>query len=390
LKKFCNSAAGSGGPVLSTFLQETGHQDAPAFVLKYRECLRLAARRDAEASPVWVSALLLRGYGEDQACSSVHYLCNNDMERKSCEVARHATRDLPLCWISLESDGQVCMPTDCLRVDEVLAAMGTQFSYKPYRVIDDIIAAMKLKYSGVPGKYFGITDPDWENAQFARTQGVRRLREGEGPALTFSPWLPNFILPCGRMFADVWRSVASSEKDCAWWVFSEGRLWKTVPDFVARTKLCTIIQSAVAQAMRIHISNIPANVANGKFTLACLKNLDCHLYDAAFLKSSDGPATRFFVQFSDGVVLDRRTHLVSDSLLDMYISKHTGYPFPHAGIQAITDRLQAQGLDLESIIRRAIAAESADPFTDLPADVSADLDRVAVTEGHQTADSRCC
>ena len=48
LKKFCNSAAGSGKPVMDEFLAATGVVAPPEWCVEYRENLREAARRDVE------------------------------------------------------------------------------------------------------------------------------------------------------------------------------------------------------------------------------------------------------------------------------------------------------------------------------------------------------
>lgn len=378
LKLFCNSAAGSGQPVLDSFLQSTNLGKAPEFVLNYRQCLRAAAMQDLARRPGWAVQLEARGYSPDQLKNKIHYLENSIEERMRCEKARADASMVE--WISLESDGQVCLPSSITK-QEILEAMGAGFAYKPYRSFDAIVVAFQEKHPEVNVKYFGIVDKDWTTTQFACAQGAKRLRQGENPALTFSPWLPTFIMDPGRMLKDMWRTVPGGEKTCTWWRFTEGGLWENVPDFVAQTQLCCQIQRAVAHAMRIEVDDIPKSVAAGTFCNSCLGYLDSHMYDDKFLKSLDGPNTRFFVQFSDGVVLDRRTLQISKSELEMYISKNTGYPFPAKDIQAVQDRLSSQGLHLESIIKRALDSEEVEPFDKLPDDVAADFDKVAAIEG---------
>ena len=109
LKLFCNSAAGSGKPVLDTFLDKTGLEEAPEWVLGYRDNLREAARRDTEHNAEVARILEKRGLMESDVTNKTHYICNARDERADFDESVSAARSI-VDVVGLESDGCPCMP----------------------------------------------------------------------------------------------------------------------------------------------------------------------------------------------------------------------------------------------------------------------------------------
>ena len=176
--------------------------------------------------------------------------------------------------------------------------------------------------------------------------------------------------------------MPGSEDSVSWWRFQNG-LWDNLTAVIAKSNLEDIVVKVIKQLLKCKDNQLPKFVADGKLPAAVVPYLQSKLFDATLLESMDGPSSRFFLLFSDGILLDRRTHHVSPSTLDKYISKHCGYPYPAAEIEAIQNRLTAQGLDLCDILRRAVLAETLHEgdFERLPNTLNLELDRVAATKG---------
>ena len=109
LKLFCNSAAGSGKPVLDKFLKEAGLEEPPAWVVGYRENLREAARRDTERNDEIAKVFEKQGLMQHAITNKTHYVCNDRDERVEFEEAVGAV-DRIADVVGLESDGCPCMP----------------------------------------------------------------------------------------------------------------------------------------------------------------------------------------------------------------------------------------------------------------------------------------
>ena len=142
LKLFCNSAAGSGKPVLDTFLEETGLKEAPEWVLGYRDNLREAARRDTEHNVEVARILEKRGLMERDVANKTHYICNARDERAEFDESVSAIHQM-VDVVGLESDGCPCLPLNGELPSEQWrahmldlmgnAAASTTHVYKPYR-----------------------------------------------------------------------------------------------------------------------------------------------------------------------------------------------------------------------------------------------------------------
>ena len=206
LKEFCNSAAGSGEPVLQKFLADAALQAAPRWAVQYRDALRLAATRDEAAHPAWCLALRQAGVPADKIRNKVHYLVNCVAERQRCEAGRARVGEDLAMFIGLESDGVVAIPLGQQTPDGLLNLMGPDFAIKPYRSWDGIISGFKAKYPMVAPHLFDEVDVDWEVSEGSKLESIMRIRRGEKPSRVLATCVPDFILDAMTAVKDVYRS----------------------------------------------------------------------------------------------------------------------------------------------------------------------------------------
>ena len=219
LKDFCNSAAGSGEPVVDTFLMASGLQELPQWARLYRDQLRTAAARDYEAHPDWVAVLSQDGRSQREITNKIHYVCNCITERQEVEAARVrvATAPLnpdPVRWTSNESDGLVAIPDRGVGRPawdtRVLALMGSKFSIKPYREFDELVTVFRNKHPEIHDLLFSTYDDKWVDIEKIKLECARRIRNNEQPSMRYAKCMPFCLMAQGCMVKDIFRPISPS------------------------------------------------------------------------------------------------------------------------------------------------------------------------------------
>ena len=281
LKEFCNAAAGSGEPVLSTFLEAVGLTKAPEWVLQYRQCLRDAAKADVAKNPHWRQVLEEDGYCDWEVTNKVHYMANCVIERCEGDLAYAAAGEC-IDLVSHESDGHPVLLKGKATADTVLGLLNgiqsnTGYVLKPYRSMPEIIAHLKETNPEVPPRLFELKDPDWEKKALKRVELARRLKAGGKPSLLVAEVLPQILCAPGVLICDRWKSVPQDKKTTSMCSFTRGPTgggyWEEDPAPVAKVKMESLVVEACCNLMGIKEVHAPDYFLAGPFTSGVVERL---------------------------------------------------------------------------------------------------------------------
>lgn len=392
LKDFCNSAAGSGQPVIDKFLADTGLMMLPTWATSYRSAVCVAMDRDVASEPGWVNKLRAKQYSDRAIRNKIHYAKNAAMERQQCDKALTA-RDAVAETISYESDGHPCIPVhraptaDWVR--DVLAAMNVdpaaRFISKPYRADADLLDDLKVRFPDIPEAYFIESDPNWREAAGSSMELFRRMKAAETPALVACKVVPFHLQDNGWLVRDEWRSVFTGKNALNYFrytILPGGGFWYCPPPPVVTAELEEISARALTATLAIDHENTPAVVVRGPFTKQIVERLGKQLFDPRLLERLDADAASMFVQFACGRVMDCRSLALSNGRPDMYCSKTVGYEYPDIAIDRIEQELMRRGLNLDTTLRKAKEFENrGSDFERYPADIEAEFDAIASVPG---------
>ena len=395
LKRYCNSAAGSGSPVEKKLLEELGLEVLPSWCFEYREQMREAAQRDVHRESDMARTFESLGFDPHEVRNKVHYVCNSRAERIELDAAVAAVEGIAEV-ISLESDGCPCIPIheeldgDKWRV-EVLSRMdaavgSTSHSYKAYRGINELLAALRDQYPDIPDCAWETVDTDWLHIERLREQCYKRLSNGERPVLWLKDLVPWHVQRGHRLVQDVYRCIPASKDSMEWWRFDErplGGFWNSVPPPVARAELEEIVLDMLCMIRSVSRANAPADFIEGKLTASVVSRLSFTLYDATFAQQINGTLSKDYVQFGHGEVLTRE-HTIEPGRANLYIGRCTGFPFPERETRQLEESLAARGLSLLHTLRRVKEFEKnlvVGEYSSLPEDIVRDLEAIANEPG---------
>jgi len=346
-------AAGGIGSAGVRAWQKTYAVDVVPEVLQgYLSDYAVAMTRDVDQNEPMVISLRKAGHIADvDIRNKVFFLCNSIYERSLLnEAVVSACRGL-VDILSFEYDGIVMRLRPGATWEQVEAVIPACFVNKPYRTVAQLWCELGVR-ADLSTEQLSHVDVHWERLCQDYGSLHRRLLAGEAPVLLAASVVPYVLHGVGRSLVLTYKAGPGKCAGMSFYTYKaqiNGGYWVRLNGEKVLELEMDIVRS-LANVLDVPFDFVPADWLKGAFTTAIIARLGNVLFDPAILGMLDSDPSFDYLCFGCGAVIDLTTIQPVPARQDMYISKHTGYPYPAAKFDEVQAQMTTAGVDLRAVL----------------------------------------
>ncbi len=310
-----------------------------------------AMTRDVDQNQPMVDALREAGHlAEVEIRNKVFYLKNSVFERSLLDEAVSVCRGL-VDILSFEYDGLVMRLHPGVTWEQVDAVLPPCFVNKPYRTVAQLWVELGLR-ADLSIERLSQVNVQWERLCQDYGSLHRRLFDSEAPVLLAAGVVPYVLHGAGRSLVLTYKAGPGKCSGMSFYTYKaqiNGGYWVRLNGEKVLELEMDIVRS-LANVLDVPFDFVPAEWLKGAFTTSIIGRLGNVLFDPAILGMLDSDPSFDYLCFGCGTVVDLTTVQPVPARQDMYISKHTGYPYPAAQFDEVQAQMAAGGVDLRAVL----------------------------------------